>query len=119
MSKVRMLTKLGHVTSELQTSVCSGSCIECADDGKIPLAHINGSAYIIGIFSMHERNAGQPFKVASCLTVTRIWVGFCGTVWLLSHSLIGFSHTTGFCRYNWIFSLSLDSLTAIEFTDYR
>ena len=70
MSKVRMLTKLGHVTSELQTSVCSGSCIECADDGKIPLAHINGSAYIIGIFSMHERNAGQPFKVASCLTVT-------------------------------------------------
>ncbi|KAK7102049.1 uncharacterized protein [Littorina saxatilis] len=62
MDRVRMLTKDGQVTSSLQTSVCSGNCAECADNGMIPMAHINGSAYIIGIFSMHERNANQPFK---------------------------------------------------------
>ena len=80
MSKVRMLTKVGRVTTALQTSVCSGSCIECADDGKIPLAHINGSAYIIGIFSVHERNADQPFKVRN------VWDFVCRTLsYLIGH----------------------------------
>ena len=70
MTSVRMLTKTGQVTSELPTSVCDGYCVQCADDGKIPLAHVNGSAYLIGVFSMHERNADQPFKV-SCYLQSR------------------------------------------------
>ncbi|KAL8604320.1 hypothetical protein ACOMHN_028083 [Nucella lapillus] len=62
MAPVRMLDKRGQVTSQLPTSVCAGSCAECADNGKISMAYVNGSAYIIGVFSMHERNAEQPFK---------------------------------------------------------
>ncbi|XP_076447686.1 uncharacterized protein LOC143284661 [Babylonia areolata] len=62
MSSVRTLNKNRQETSVLPTSVCAGSCPKCADNGKVPTAHVNGTAYIIGIFSLHERNADQPFK---------------------------------------------------------
>lgn len=63
---------------EPQPSVCSGSCVECTWDGKIPLAFVNGSAYIIGIFSVHERNADNPFKVRVELWCCNDYLWFSG-----------------------------------------
>nr|KAG5699497.1 hypothetical protein BaRGS_020056 [Batillaria attramentaria] len=60
-SSVHMYTWDGQMTRQLQTSVCMGSCPLCADNGKVPLAHLPGSAYIVGVFSVHERNSNNPF----------------------------------------------------------
>ena len=59
-----MLDPNGHITNDLPTSVCEGNCMECAKESKIPLAFLNGSAYIIGIFSIHERSNVNPFQVS-------------------------------------------------------
>ncbi|PVD25332.1 hypothetical protein C0Q70_15832 [Pomacea canaliculata] len=61
-SQVKMLTTYSQVVQRVQTSVCAGECVECADNGKIPVAHLNGSAVIVGVFSVHVRQGDSPFK---------------------------------------------------------
>ncbi|KAK6176503.1 hypothetical protein SNE40_014775 [Patella caerulea] len=57
-SKIIMKTPNGQdVTgSYLLKSECSTTCSECTDTSLIPMVHVKGDVYILGIFSLHSGN---------------------------------------------------------------
>ncbi|KAL4225918.1 hypothetical protein ACF0H5_013906 [Mactra antiquata] len=53
----------------LSSSKCNKECAMCDEYPEIPFAFLDGDAFILGIFSVHETDPEDPFK---CSTV-RIW----------------------------------------------
>ena len=63
-SLLHMLNRDGNTlpTGTIPSSVCAGRCDTCLAPGIIPIAFLEGDAYILGVFSLHNSVNGGPFE---------------------------------------------------------